>query len=90
MKLKLMPVLAGAIALTVVATPLAVKAGPNGSGQRAGIELTQEQQNQMEQIRSNTRSEIEAILTPEQREQFQATLEQGGGMRSAIGASTLR
>lgn len=89
MKLKLMPVLAGAIALTVVATPLAVKAGQNWSGQKAGIELTQQQQNQLEQINRNTRSEIEAILTPEQREQFQAAFEQGRGMRSAIAALNL-
>lgn len=76
--IKLMPIFAGAIALTVLTTPLAVKAEPNCQG-KAGLELTQAQQNQMDQIRRNTRSEIEAILTPEQRQRFQAALEDRGG-----------
>lgn len=89
MKLKLMPIFAGLFVIAVVTTPFVVQAGPNYQGQKAGLELTQEQQNQMQQIRRNTRSEIEAILTSEQKQQFQAALEQRRGMRSAIAAMNL-
>ena len=86
MQLKFMPMLVGAIALTVATTPLAVKAEPALRSplaqaqaqephgfQRLG--LTQEQKTKMAQIRQNTRSQIEAILTPQQREQFQAAMQ---------------
>lgn len=89
MKLKLMPILAGMLAIAVVTTPLAVKAGPNYQGKRAALELTQQQRTQMEQIHRNTRSQMEAILTPEQKQQFQAALEQRRGMRGAIAAMNL-
>jgi uncharacterized membrane protein len=54
--IKVMPILAGMLAIAVVTTPLAVKAEPNYQGKRAAIELTQEQRTQMEQIYRNTRS----------------------------------
>lgn len=88
MKLKLMPIFAGLLAIAVVATPLAVKAGGNYQG-KTGLELTQQQRTQMEQIHRNTRSQMEAILTPEQKQRFQAALEQRQGMRSAIAAMNL-
>ena len=43
----------------------------------------------MEQIQRNTRSQMEAILTPEQKQRFQAALEQRQGMRAAIAAMNL-
>ena len=89
MKLKVMPICAGLLAIAVVTTPLAVKAEPNYQGKRAAIELTQEQRTQMEQIYRNTRSQMEAILTPEQKQSFQAALEQRRGMRGAISAMNL-
>lgn len=89
MKLKLMPIFAGMLAIAVVTTPLAVKAGPNYQGKRAALELTQQQRTQMEQIHRNTRSQMEAMLTPEQKQRFQAALEQRQGMRGAIAAMNL-
>jgi Spy/CpxP family protein refolding chaperone len=100
MKLKLMPMLVGAIALTLAATPLAVKAQANTSGQLliaqgekqgpwAALNLTQEQKDQMAQIRQETRSQIEAILTQEQRDKFKAAMESKQGRRAAIAAMNL-
>ena len=100
MKLKLMPMLVGAIALTLAATPLAVKAQANTSGQlliaegqRQGrweaLNLTQEQKDQMAQIRQQTRSQIEALLTQEQRDQFKAAMESNQGRREALKAMNL-
>jgi periplasmic protein CpxP/Spy len=84
MKIKLMPMLAGAVALTVVATPLIVKAQANTSSQpllaqanrqdRQGkwdkLNLSAQQQEQLRQIQEETRAQMQAILTPEQQEQF--------------------
>lgn len=86
--IKVMPILAGMLAISVVTTPLAVKAGGNYQG-KTGLELTQQQRTQMEQIHRNTRSQMEAILTPEQKQSFQAALEQRRGMRAAIAAMNL-
>lgn len=87
--IKVMPILAGMLAIAVVTTPLAVKAEPNYQGKRAAIELTQQQRTQMDQIYRNTRFQMEAILTPEQKQRFQAALEQRRGMRGAISAMNL-
>lgn len=85
MQLKLMPILASAIALTVTTTPLAVKAEPALSQlptqtqepvrvQR--LQLTPEQKAKIAEIRRNTRSQIEALLTPQQKEQLKAAMQQ--------------
>lgn len=87
--LKVMPIFAELLAIAVVTTPLAVKAEPNYQGKRAAIELTQQQRTQMEQIYRNTRSQMEAILTPEQKQRFQAALEQRQGTGVAIAAMNL-
>ena len=95
-----MPLLAGAIALTVAAAPLAVKAQPNqpkqpvpGQAQNrprlAGVEITQQQQNQLDEIRRDTRAQIEKILTPEQRQQFKAAIESRQGERSPFAGINL-
>jgi len=100
MKLKLMPMLVGAIALTLAATPLAVKAQANTSGQStvaqgqkqgrwAALNLTQEQKDQMAQIRQQTRSQIDALLTQEQRDKFKAAMESNQGRRAAMAAMNL-
>jgi Spy/CpxP family protein refolding chaperone len=83
--LKLMPMLAGAIALTLTSAPLVVKAeSPSAitvaQAQKPekwqNLNLTPEQRTRMAEIRSQTRSQIEAVLTPQQREQLKATMQE--------------
>lgn len=100
MELKLVPALAGALALTVVAAPLAVKAELKQSNQSApeqiqnqpkpaGVELTQQQKSQMNEIRRDTRARIEKLLTPQQQEQLKATLQSRQGGQAAFAAMKL-
>lgn len=94
MQLKLIPLLAGTIALSVsTIVPLTAQAQPNQQGQLRqeqperqyrGIELTEQQKAQIQTIRQNTRSQIEGVLTAEQRKQFQAALSSGQKRRSAF------
>ncbi|MDP5337921.1 MAG: P pilus assembly/Cpx signaling pathway, periplasmic inhibitor/zinc-resistance associated protein [Nodularia sp. (in: cyanobacteria)] len=99
MKLKPLSLLAGAIALTVTAIPFAVQAqmrsssplqmaqmpgrgkGERGPWQR--LNLTEAQKAQMQTIRSNTRAQIEAILTPEQKATLAAAKEARQAQRQA-------
>lgn len=85
MKLKLMPVLAGAIALAAAVVPDSVAAqtsqpqqpAPNQAQTRpqlAGVEITPQQQDQLNKLRSDTRTQIESILTPQQREEFKTAM----------------
>jgi periplasmic protein CpxP/Spy len=55
----------------------------------AQLELSPTQESQMTQIRRQTRSQIQQIIRPEQRNQFKAMLEQGEGLRQAIAAMNL-
>lgn len=82
MKLKLLPqLLAGAIAVTLVTAPSIVQAqlGQSRLGESqnqarlAGVELTDTQRNQLTEIRRNTLSQIESVLTPEQKRQLRAS-----------------
>lgn len=50
----------------------------------AGVSLTPEQQTQLQQLSQQTLPEVENILTPEQRFQFQAALASGKGVRAAL------
>ncbi|MBW4446120.1 MAG: P pilus assembly/Cpx signaling pathway, periplasmic inhibitor/zinc-resistance associated protein [Spirirestis rafaelensis WJT71-NPBG6] len=83
MKLKNFSLIATAIALSLTAVPFAVNAqintqtptqvkqvGKKGLFQRLG--LSEQQKTQMQEIRRNTRAQMEAILTPEQKQQLQA------------------
>lgn len=81
MKIKLMPIVAGAIALSVVATPLIIKAQAQTTNQaqpaRAHhhgkwdrLNLSDQQKAQLQQIQKDTHTQIEAVLTPEQLEQL--------------------
>jgi Spy/CpxP family protein refolding chaperone len=87
MKIKLMPMLAGAIALGVVATPFVVKAQANHSGQPliaqaqqgqqhqgkwAKLNLTDAQKEQMRQLKKETHDQIQSVLTQEQKDKIQA------------------
>ena len=102
MKLKLMQLIAGALALTVAAAPLSssVKAQPNQSSQPVpgqaqnrsqfgGLELTEQQKNQFAQIRRDTRAQIEKVLTQEQRKQFQSAIQSGKGRQTPFAAMNL-
>ena len=54
------------------------------------LDLTEDQQAQMATIRSNARSQIEAILTDEQRQQAEAALQaDDGNLRQALRAANL-
>lgn len=96
MKIKLMPMLAGAIALSAVAAPFAVNAQVNLSGQQllaqaqgqqrqqrqgkwAQLNLTPAQQEQMRQIKAEFRTQMQAILTPEQRAKLEAAKQNSQG-----------
>ncbi|HEY9728564.1 MAG TPA: Spy/CpxP family protein refolding chaperone [Chroococcales cyanobacterium] len=81
MKIKLMPMVAGAIALSVVATPLIIKAQAQTPNQTQPahahhqrkwdqLNLSDQQKAQLQQIQKDTHTQIEAVYTPEQREQL--------------------
>ncbi|MBD0344668.1 MAG: Spy/CpxP family protein refolding chaperone [Coleofasciculus sp. Co-bin14] len=103
MKIKLMPMLAGAVALSVVATPLIVQAQANTSTQpllaqanrqdRQGkwdkLNLSEQQKEQLRQIQQETRAQMQALLTPEQQEQFNTAMQnrQGRSGKTALNLS---
>jgi len=87
MKIKLMPLLAGAIALGAVATPFVVNAQANPSaqpllaqaqqgrqrqGKWAKLNLTDAQKQQMRQIGEETRTQLQAVLTADQKAKIEA------------------
>jgi Spy/CpxP family protein refolding chaperone len=94
MQLTKIPFIVGTIALSLVVTPLAVKAETNSLSPQIVAQvspttvmkrlgLTEEQKAQLAEIRQNTRAEIQNILTPQQQEQFQAmTFKMGQGMEA--------
>ncbi len=82
MKSKLMPILA-ASAIFTLALPLAA----NACGDKKN--LTQAQRTQMEQVKTNARSQVEAVLNPQQQAQFQSAVEDGQKMRSAVASLNL-
>ena len=92
MQLKLIPLLAGAIALSVTTSlPLTAQMQPSQQqlapvrdSKYKGIQLTEQQKAQMQAIREQTRSQIQAVLTLEQRQQFQAAMGSGQKRRSAF------
>lgn len=83
---------AGTIAALVLSTGLVaeVSAKPSFKGGQpqimagrghAALNLTPEQQGQMDQIRLSTRAEIENVLTPAQKDQLNAARSNGEGRR---------
>ena len=83
MKIKLMPLLAGVMTLSAVATPFIVNAQTNTNNQPAPaqttrqhqgkwdkLNLSDQQKEQLRQIHNETRTQMEAILTPQQLEQL--------------------
>ena len=98
MKLKNLSLIAGAIALSLTAVPFSVKAETTSAApvrlaqtqptkppqQSGGIQLTPQQQTQIEQIRGNVRKQIEQVLTKDQRTQIQTAMQSGKSGREAF------
>jgi Spy/CpxP family protein refolding chaperone len=78
-------ILAGLAALVLVASPLAAQSRPNGWGRGPAaleqLDLTEQQRNQLAQIREDTRSQMDAVLTEAQRQQLQQIRGQRQGMQ---------
>ena len=86
MKLKTLSLIAGTLALTLIATPFAVQAEQNNpsspqpgkewqkKGQFQKLNLTPEQKAKMKEIGRSNRAQIEAVLTPEQKTKLQAAM----------------
>jgi Spy/CpxP family protein refolding chaperone len=90
MKRQLISLLTGSLVLVAsVVAILPVHADPLEMPMLSGIELSQEQEDQLAAARQQVRSQLEAITTPEQQQQFRAALEQGQGLRAAIAAMDL-
>jgi len=86
MKLKTLSLLAGTLALTLITTPFAVQAQDNPPLPQPGQELqergpfkhlnlTSEQKAKMKEIHTNTRAQVDAILTTEQKNKLKAAME---------------
>lgn len=89
MKLKLLPMLAGAIATVAITsssltafaqTPSPQAPAPSTEGQRVRIRFTEEQQAKFQKLQTETIDQIEAVLTPAQKTQFAAGRENGTGL----------
>jgi periplasmic protein CpxP/Spy len=105
MKVKALSLVAGAIALTLTATPFAVKAQTSFSSNRLvaqaqnpqtpkvgkkgfmqQLNLTPQQQSQIDAIKRETRAQMEAVLTPAQKAEIEALKAQRqSGQRPAAG-----
>ena len=101
MKLKLMPIVTGAV-LLVVAAPFALKAvavpgqqlaqattqpaNQQRIGRQNQLNLTSEQKDQMRQLHQETRQKIEAVLSSAQLAQYKTAMQsRRGGMRDNAG-----
>jgi periplasmic protein CpxP/Spy len=100
MQFKFIPVLASAIALSIVTAPLAAQAETTapapqtiaqakdrGARRFEQLGLTQAQRDKMAEIRRNTRAQVEAVFTPEQRQQLEAARESNKQRRREAMAS---
>jgi periplasmic protein CpxP/Spy len=87
MKIKPMPILVGAFAVAVVATPLAIKAQTILSGKPLvaqadhhspwdQLNLSDQQKTQLKQIQDDTRTQMEAVLTADQQAKLKAAMQQ--------------
>jgi periplasmic protein CpxP/Spy len=59
------------------------------SRQLSGLNLTQQQQDQIDQIRNQTRSQVESILSETQRTQIRTAMQQGQDFRAAAAAANV-
>lgn len=96
MKLKLMPLITGAVLLA--ATPVAMKAfaapgqqlaqvtNQQRTGRQNQLNLTSEQKDQMRQLHQETRQKIEALLSSDQLAKYKTAMQnRRGGMRDDAG-----
>ena len=100
MKFKNLSLIAGAIALSLTAVPFSVNAETTSQAPvrlaqtqptkpaQGGIQLTAQQQTQIEQIRGDVRKRIEGVLTKEQRTQIKTAMAAGKPPREAFAALT--
>ncbi len=95
MNLKKLFLLAGAIAVAFSVTPLAANAQVNSNApQRVSqarptppdLKLSQQQISKINQIRSNTRTQIQNVLTDKQRLQIKTDLEKGKKPQEVFGS----
>ncbi|HBB31878.1 MAG TPA: hypothetical protein DDZ80_26365 [Cyanobacteria bacterium UBA8803] len=96
MKIKLLPLLAGIAAMALTAIPMIVKAQPANLPVLPGLQevisnlnLTEEQQAQFAQIRSETQAKLENVLTAQQKNTLQAAIAQGKPLRQAMASLNL-
>jgi len=82
----------------IVMTPVVVKAQSPADSISAltqlfpvlsGVELTAQQKIQMAELATDTQSQLEQIVTPDQREKFRATLASGKGFGEAFAAMNI-
>jgi periplasmic protein CpxP/Spy len=59
------------------------------SRQLSGLNLTQQQQDQIDQIRNQMRSQVESILSETQRTQIRTAMQQGQDFRAAAAAANI-
>ena len=98
MKIKLMPLLAGLITLSAVATPFVVKAQaqtpdqpaptqttPQHHGKWEKLNLSDQQKAQLRQIHNDTRTQIQAVLTPDQQAQLKTLMQNRQGQNHQAG-----
>ncbi|MEA5574861.1 P pilus assembly/Cpx signaling pathway, periplasmic inhibitor/zinc-resistance associated protein [Anabaena sp. UHCC 0451] len=93
MKRKTLSFIAAAFALTLTATPFVAQAQQTAPSPQAGKEFTQkgpwkklgltdEQKAKMQEIGRNTRAEMDKVLTPAQKEQLKAQMQERRNQRS--------
>ena len=89
MKLKLTPLISGTLALLISTTPVSVVAQiPEAAIEEildaSEIEITPRQQQQITQLISQTRTQIQTIISSPQLNLFQTTLKEGEGFLAAL------
>lgn len=102
MKIKTLSLVVGAIALSLTLAPLAVKAERTTSSPLVvaqavrekepfqKLQLTDSQQEQIQEIRRTTRTEIDKVLNDQQREQLKTAMQnRQGGWRRAFASLNL-
>lgn len=96
MQLKSLSLLAGVFALTLTATPFAVQAQSTSAspflvaqaakrGPWESLGLSNEQKTRIQQIMSNSRAQMEAVFTPEQKARMQAARQARQAQRPQAG-----
>ncbi len=91
MKRKLFALMAGIVVLVapVVSHQAFAQSSPDRFPALEGVELTAAQKDQLAQMRAQGKSQIEAILTPDQQAQLRTAIAQKQGFRQAIATLNL-